>query len=63
MLGLHRGPDAPFTAELVATTGQTSMADLRPPRPLVHPQLTWMDTTTQDMGYLGHMHTLRLDLP
>ena len=26
--GLHRGPDGPSTAELLAFTGQTSMADL-----------------------------------
>ena len=28
MLGPHQGPDGPSTAELLATTGQTSMADL-----------------------------------
>ena len=28
MLGNHRGPGGPSTAELLATTGQTSMADL-----------------------------------
>ena len=28
ILGIYHGPDGPSTAELVATTGQTSMADL-----------------------------------
>ena len=28
MMGLHRGPDGPSTAELLARTGQANMADL-----------------------------------
>ena len=31
------------------------------PRPMGHPQLTWMDTTMHDMGSLGR--TLQIDLP
>ena len=27
MMGLHRGPDGPSTAELLARTGQANMAD------------------------------------
>ena len=72
MMGLHRGPDGPSTAELLARTSQANMADhmrrlrvrwlghaARKPNDVMI--ITWMDTAMHDMGSLGH--TLQIDLP
>ena len=74
MMGLHRGPDGPSTAELLARTGQANMADhmrqhrvrwlghaARRPNDVMVKQLLFAHSIPGHSRPMGHPHLTWMD--